>query len=156
MLEWLEYTSLSIWVAESIWGYPIMLSLHIIGLAVVVGIFTVYNFRLLGLFNSLEFEPFLDFFRLAWLGLLVNFISGFTLFSSQATFYVTNIPFLVKIFSIIAGSLLAFKIQLRLQSNLNAWDERTAQPNKKDHSFAVISMALWTSAIFGGRLIAYL
>ena len=156
MLEWLEYTSLSIWVAESIWGYPIMLSLHIIGLAVVVGIFTVYNFRLLGLFNSLEFEPFLDFFRLAWFGLLVNFVSGFTLFSSQATFYVTNIPFLVKIFSIIAGSLLAFKIQLRLQSNLNAWDERTAQPNKKDHSFAVISLALWTSAIFGGRLIAYL
>ena len=156
MLEWLEYTGLSIWVAESIWGYPIMLSLHIIGLAVVVGIFTVYNFRLLGLFNSLEFEPFLDFFRLAWLGLLVNFVSGFTLFSSQATFYVTNIPFLVKIFSIIAGSLLAFKIQLRLQSNVNAWDERTAQPNKKDHSFAVISLALWTSAIFGGRLIAYL
>tara|TARA_Y100000590_G_scaffold446295_1_gene579784 strand:+ start:392 stop:862 length:471 start_codon:yes stop_codon:yes gene_type:complete len=156
MLEWLEYTSLSIWVAESIWGYPIMLSLHIIGLAVVVGIFTVYNFRLLGLFNSLEFEPFLDFFRLAWLGLLVNFVSGFTLFSSQATFYVTNIPFLVKIFSIIAGSLLAFKIQLRLQSNVNAWDERTAQPIKKDHSFALISLALWTSAIFGGRLIAYL
>jgi len=156
MLEWLEYTSLSIWVAESIWGYPIMLSLHIIGLAVVVGIFTVYNFRLLGLFNSLEFEPFLDFFRLAWLGLLVNFVSGFTLFSSQATFYVTNIPFLVKIFSIIAGSLLAFKIQLRLQSNVNAWDETTAQPTNKDHSFAVISLALWTSAIFGGRLIAYL
>ena len=156
MLEWLEYTSLSIWVAESIWGYPIMLSLHIIGLAVVVGIFTVYNFRLLGLFNSLEFEPFLDFFRLAWLGLLVNFVSGFTLFSSQATFYITNIPFLVKIFSIIAGSLLAFKIQLRLQSNVNAWDETTAQPTNKDHSFAVISLALWTSAIFGGRLIAYL
>ena len=156
MLEWLEYTSLSIWVAESIWGYPIMLSLHIIGLAVVVGIFTVYNFRLLGLFNSLEFEPFLDFFRLAWLGLLVNVVSGFTLFSSQATFYVTNIPFLVKIFSIIAGSLLAFKIQSRLQSNLDAWYVRTTQPTKKDHSFAVISLALWTSAIFGGRLIAYL
>ena len=155
MLEWLEYTSLSIWVAESIWGYPIMLSLHIVGLAVVVGIFTVYNFHLLGLFNSLEFEPFLDFFRIAWLGLLVNFVSGFTLFSSQATFYVTNIPFLVKIFSIIGGSLLAFKIQLRLQSNANTWDKRTTQPNKKDHSYAVISLVLWTSAIFGGRLIAY-
>ena len=90
------------------------------------------------------------------MGLLVNVVSGFTLFSSQATFYVTNIPFLVKIFSIIAGSLLAFKIQSRLQSNLNAWDERTTQPTKKDHSFAVISLALWTSAIFGGRLIAYL
>ena len=155
MLEWLEYTSLSIWVAESIWGYPIMLSLHILGLAVVVGIFTVYNFRLLGFFNSLEFEPFLDFFRLAWLGLLVNFVSGFTLFSSQATFYVTNIPFLVKIFSIISGSLLALKIQLRLRSMVKARENRITKPNWEDRFYAMISLIIWTSAIFGGRLIAY-
>ena len=155
MLEWLEYTSLSIWVAESIWGYPIMLSLHIVGLAVVVGIFTVYNFRLLGFFNSLEFEPFLDFFRLAWLGLLVNFVSGFTLFSSQATFYVTNIPFLVKIFSIISGSLLALKIQLRLRSMVKAGENRITKPNWEDRFYAMISLIIWTSAIFGGRLIAY-
>lgn len=155
MLEWLEYTSLSIWVAESIWGYPIMLSLHIVGLAVVVGIFTVYNFRLLGFFNSLEFEPFLDFFRLAWLGLLVNFVSGFTLFSSQATFYVTNIPFLVKIFSIISGSLLALKIQLRLRSMVKARENRITKPNWEDRFYAMISLIIWTSAIFSGRLIAY-
>tara|TARA_Y100000591_G_scaffold143439_1_gene123228 strand:+ start:113 stop:583 length:471 start_codon:yes stop_codon:yes gene_type:complete len=155
MLEWLEYTSLSIWVAESIWGYPIMLSLHIVGLAVVVGIFTVYNFRLLGFFNSLEFEPFLDFFRLAWLGLLVNFVSGFTLFSSQATFYVTNVPFLVKIFSIISGSLLALKIQLRLRSMVKAGENRITKPNWEDRFYAMISLIIWTSAIFGGRLIAY-
>ena len=155
MLEWLEYTSLSIWVAESIWGYPIMLSLHIVGLAVVVGIFTVYNFRLLGFFNSLEFEPFLDFFRLAWLGLLVNFVSGFTLFSSQATFYVTNVPFLVKIFSIISGSLLALKIQLRLRSMVKARENRVTKPNREDRFYAMISLIIWTSAIFSGRLIAY-
>ena len=155
MLEWLEYTSLSIWVAESIWGYPIMLSLHIVGLAVVVGIFTVYNFRLLGFFNSLEFEPFLDFFRLAWLGLLVNFVSGFTLFSSQATFYVTNVPFLVKIISIISGSLLALKIQLRLRSMVKAGENRITKPNWEDRFYAMISLIIWTSAIFGGRLIAY-
>ncbi len=155
MLEWLEYTSLSIWVAESIWGYPIMLSLHIVGLAVVVGIFTVYNFRLLGFFNSLEFEPFLDFFRLAWLGLLVNFVSGFTLFSSQATFYVTNVPFLVKIFSIISGSLLALKIQLRLRSMVKARENRVTKPNWEDRFYAMISLIIWTSAIFSGRLIAY-
>ena len=93
---------------------------------------------------------------LVYLGLLVNFVSGFTLFSSQATFYVTNIPFLVKIFSIIGGSLLAFKIQLRLQSNVSAWEKRTKQPNLEDRSYAMISLIIWTSAIFGGRLIAYL
>ena len=64
MLEWLEYSSISIWVGESIWGYPIMLGLHVIGLATVVGIFTMLNFRILGLFESLELSSFIEFFNL--------------------------------------------------------------------------------------------
>ncbi|HJL93136.1 MAG TPA: hypothetical protein QGF04_05060, partial [Woeseiaceae bacterium] len=72
MFEWLEYSSLSIWVGESLWGYPIMLSLHAIGLAIVVGIFTMFNFRVLGLFESIEYSAFVDFFKLAWWGLLIN------------------------------------------------------------------------------------
>ena len=156
MLEWLEYTNISIWVAESIWGYPIMLSLHVVGLAIVVGVFTVYNFRLLGLLGSLEFSPFINFFRLAWLGLLINVVSGLTLFGSQATFYVANIPFLIKISSIIAGSFVAVKIQSRLKCFAESWDQKIKGPETQDRSYALVSLVLWMSAIFGGRLIAYL
>ena len=35
MFEWLENTSVAIWVGESLWAYPFMLSLHVIGLAIV-------------------------------------------------------------------------------------------------------------------------
>ena len=38
MFEWLENTSVALWVGESLWAYPFMLSLHVIGLAIVVGI----------------------------------------------------------------------------------------------------------------------
>ena len=56
MFEWLEYSMLSTWVGESLWGYPIMLSFHVIGLAIVVGIFTILNFRLLGFIDAVEFR----------------------------------------------------------------------------------------------------
>jgi len=156
MFEWLEYSSLSIWVGESLWGYPIMLSLHAIGLAIVVGIFTMFNFRVLGLFESIEYSAFVDFFKLAWWGLLINTGSGVALFCSQATFYVTNTPFLVKISSIIIGSIIAFRIQSSLQLNAEKWDSKVTEPGSKDYLFAQSSLLLWACAIFGGRLIAYL
>ena len=155
MFEWLEYSILSIWVGESLWGYPIMLSFHAVGLAIVVGVFTVFNFRILGLFESLEYVAFIDFFKLAWLGLILNTSSGFALFSSQATIFVTNIPFLVKISAISLGSILAFLIQSRLRVHANDWDSGVSRPAQKDFWFARTSIFLWASAIFGGRLIAY-
>jgi len=155
MFEWLEYSILSIWVGESLWGYPIMLSFHVVGLAIVVGVFFVYNFRVLGLFESLEFVAFVDFFKLAWFGLILNTSSGFALFSSQATIFITNIPFLVKISAISLGSILAFLIQSRLRVHANDWDSGVNRPTSKDFWFARTSIFLWASAIFGGRLIAY-
>jgi hypothetical protein len=133
-----------------------MLSLHAIGLAIVVGIFTMFNFRVLGLFKSIEYSAFLDFFKLAWAGLLINAGSGFALFCSQATFYITNTPFLVKISSIFIGSILAFRIQSNLRLNAEKWDSKVAEPGSKDHLYAQSSLLFWACAIFGGRLIAYL
>ena len=43
MFEWLEGTKVSMWVGESLWGYPIMLGMHAVGLAIVVGIFVKKN-----------------------------------------------------------------------------------------------------------------
>jgi hypothetical protein len=156
MLEWLEYSSISIWVGESIWGYPIMLGLHVIGLATVVGIFTMLNFRILGLFESLEISSFIEFFKLAWIGLLINAASGFALFSSQATFYVTNIPFLVKISSILMGSIIGVKIHCRLRKSAKIWDQGKNKLKIQDKILAGFSLFVWLGAIFGGRLIAYI
>ena len=52
--ELLEETSIALWVGESLRGYPIMLSLHAVGLSIVVGIFTMLNLRILGLLKDNE------------------------------------------------------------------------------------------------------
>jgi hypothetical protein len=156
VFEWLEETRLALWVGESLWGYPLLLSLHIVGLAMVAGIFTMLNIRLLGILKEIEFSPLIGLFRLAWIGLLVNALSGFGLFSSQATIFVTSTPFLVKIAAIIVGVIIATRILKVVRRDAGDWDAGTSLPDQRVKLLAVASLLCWVVAIVGGRLIAYL
>lgn len=148
MWEWLENTPVALWVGESLWAYPFWLSLHAVGLAVVVGIFAMRDLRLAGLFQGLEPSSFLGLSKFAWTGFAINAISGAFLFTSQAWTFVHSTPFLLKIGFIVAGMILAAIIQGRLR------DGKTGGAATK--LIAVASLGLWTGAIIAGRLIAYL
>ena len=156
VFEWLEETKLALWVGESLWGYPLLLSLHIVGLAMVAGIFTMLNLRLLGILKEIEFSPLIGLFRLAWIGLLVNALSGLGLFSSQATTFVSSTPFLVKIAAIFVGVIIATRILKIVRRDAGDWDAGTRAPDQSVTLLAVASLLCWITAIVGGRLIAYL
>jgi len=91
---WLENTSLALWVSESYYAYPALLSLHIVGLAIVVGLSSMQNLKLLGLFSAFELESQSALVRMALAGFCLNLFSGLLLFSSQASYLVTSVPFL--------------------------------------------------------------
>lgn len=155
MFAWLEGTQVAMWVGLSLWAYPMLLSVHIIGLATVVGIFSIRDMRLLGLFRQLNPAAFLPLSKLAWVGFILNAISGVLLFTSQAVTFASNIPFLVKISCIIAGMLLAGVIQSRLRGELAEAGSLTVI-SRTTRIIAGVSLTLWTLAIITGRLIAYL
>lgn len=154
MFQSLEASWIATWVAESLWGYPIMLSLHAVGLAVVVGIFSMRDMRLLGLFPSLQPAAFLPLSKLAWIGFIVNALSGIALFTSQAVTFVNSTPFLLKIAFIVAGMALAGVIQSRLRGEL-ALAGGGAVISDSTRLIAGISLSLWMAAIVAGRLVAY-
>ena len=154
MFETLERTWIATWVAESLWGYPIMLALHAVGLAVVVGIFSMRDMRLLGLFPGLKPAAFLPLSKLAWGGFIVNAVSGIALFSSQASIFVNSTPFLLKISFIVMGMALAGVIQSRLRGEL-ALAGGDTEISGSTRFIALISLSLWMAAIVAGRLVAY-
>ena len=147
MLVWIENTSLALWVGTSLWAYPVLLSAHITGLAVIVGIIAMRDFHLLGFLNGVTEANFLELKNLAYCGFLINGISGIMLFSSQASYLSTNLPFLVKLFFIGSGMLLASKIFKKIEEN-------TGRTSTK--ILAVLSLFSWFGAITAGRLIAYI
>ena len=154
MFLWLESTPVAQWVALSLWAYPLLLAVHIVGLAIVVGIFAIRDMRLLGLFPALQPAAFLPLSKLAWVGFIINAISGFMLFTSQAVTFVSNLPFLIKITSIVAGMVLAGVIQSRLRHELSG--EGAVNLSRSTRTIAGVSLGLWTTALIAGRLIAYL
>jgi len=151
----LENTPVAIWVGESLWGYPLLLSLHVVGLAIVVGIFSMRDMRLLGLFSGLQPVAFIALSKLAWVGFIINGITGFLLFTSQAATFVNSTPFLIKISCITAGMVLAGVIQSRLRGEL-ADSNGDVKISKATQLIALLSLSLWMSAIIAGRLIAYI
>ena len=156
VFEWLEYSALAIWVGESLWGYPIMLGMHAIGLAIVVGIFVMLDLRMLRVIRGVSFNAFLSLYRLAWIGLLFNAMSGSALFSSQATTFVDSAPFLIKISSVLAGVIVGVIIQRRLRLRVAEWDSADSNIESSATALAAVSLVCWLGAIFAGRLIAYL
>ena len=147
MLFWIENTSLALWVGTSLWAYPVLLSAHITGLAVIVGIIAMRDFHLLGFINGVTEANFLELKKLAYCGFLINGISGIMLFASQASYLSTNLPFLVKLFFIGSGMLLASKIYKKIEKN-------TGRTSTK--ILAILSLFSWFGAITAGRLIAYI
>lgn len=156
VFERLEDTTLAIWVGESLWGYPIMLGMHVIGLAVVVGIFVMLDLRMLRVIRGLSFKGFRTLLRLAWIGFLFNALSGSALFASQATMFVESMPFLIKISAVLSGVILGVLIQRRLKVRAADWDIADANIETSAAVLAVLSLVCWIAAIFAGRLIAYL
>lgn len=154
MFAWLETTPIAMWVGLSLWAYPMLLAVHIVGLAIVVGIFSMRDMRLLGLFPGLRPVAFLPLSKLAWIGFIINAISGILLFTSQAVTFVNNTPFLIKIVAILAGMALAGVIQSRLRSEL-VGVESVDEISGSTRTIAAVSLACWVTAIIAGRLIAY-
>lgn len=154
IFEWLENTPLALWVGESLWAYPFMLSLHVVGLAIVVGIFSMLDLRLMGLFGGIRTSSFLSMFKLAWVGFIVNAVSGAALFTSQAVTFISSTPFLLKIGFVFCGAISAAIIQAKLRACSDEAGEDAVGNSTK--VIAAVSFMIWIGAIVTGRLIAYL
>lgn len=156
MLSYLENTDIALWVGESYYAYPALLACHIVGLATVVGIYAMRDLKVLGLFSELSVEPFIVLNRLALCGFVINAVSGLLLFSSQASYLATSVPFLSKLSCITVAMTLATVIQKRLKAELASAGNGGLLLDAQLRVMSAASLAAWTGAIIAGRLIAYI
>ena len=153
-LSWLEQTAYSEWIVYGLTGWPLMLSMHAVGLSLIVGTAFSLNLRLLGFFKPIPISSLCGLMGIGWFGIALNVFSGVSLFMAQATFYVTSPPFLVKIIFIILGIVVLHLTQKTLKTSAGDWDSGGV-PNQ-GKMLALASLSFWTLATLAGRLIAYL
>lgn len=151
-LRSLEETALSQWVLGSIRGYPIVLSFHSLGLALLVGLLTVIALKVLGFMPNQPYAPFRKFMPFVWWGFAVNLVSGIVLFMADAVKDFYSWTFWIKMTSIAVG--LGFAVHVS-KTVLNPASGIT-EPSSGTKTYAVISLFAWLMAVVAGRLIAYL
>lgn len=142
----IENSFLGVYIREDAWGFPIALSAHAVGMAMVVGVVLMLNFRVQGMAKEIPVLAYGQLFGVAWAGFIINLLSGAALYSSHATEYTFQFVFLFKLSLILVGG---FLMKLLLDGYRAGW------PEGKVKAVSALCLASWIGAIITGRLMAY-
>jgi hypothetical protein len=153
-LEWLQGTWVGVLVAESLWGYPLLETIHSIGMAMLIGALGLINLRVLGYKPDLPLLHIRQLLPLAWLGFTLNAVSGSLLFTSDAVYFFESYTFRIKMVLILLGGINAALLGQRVFRDA-ADAAPAAPPSASTKWIAVTSLVFWFGAVCAGRLIAY-
>ena len=157
LLQNLQSSEFAEWVRISVWGYQIILTLHSVGLAFLVGFMVVIDMRILGLASGVPLPAVRPAMIVIWLAFVLNAVTGAMLFTADAERFYSNTMFRFKIASIFIGMTLAVitsTVVLRAPPPM-APQSRIASNPTGGKILAACSLAVWAAAIIFGRLIAY-
>lgn len=152
----LENTSAGTLIRESLWGFPIAVACHLIGLTVSAGIVVWWDLRLLGV--SMSDVPVSTVYRrlmpIAFAGFVVMFVSGGFLLAGYATAAYGNVYFRMKMVALLLAAVNAAVYHRITERTLGLWDAGV-RPPLGARIAGLTSLGLWTAAILAGRMMSY-
>ena len=142
---------------ESIYAYPIVEGIHLIGLAFSVGLLFFVDLRLLGLFlPKVSISALLQPLRPWILGsFAVTMVTGILLFVAAAPKIIMLDVFFYKLIFIVLAGLNALLFELKWGKHIDDWGFEKLLPKGVQYAGG-ISLFLWSLVLISGRLIPYL
>ena len=150
--QWLANTWVANAINDSEWLFPVIESIHITGLAVLIGTIAIVDFRLLGLVLpkrpvsqlAAELKPFM------WTGLLMMLTTGPLMLSAAPERGYGNPAFSFKMSFLLLALITHFTIHRRATRS-----DLVSGATPREKLVACISLILWTGVVAGGRAIAF-
>jgi hypothetical protein len=142
---------------ESVYAFPIVEGLHLIGLAFSVGLLFFVDLRLLGLFMKRVPAQQVMYSLRPWLlgGFAVTLASGVLLFAANASKVITLPVFFFKLGFIALAGLNALWFERRWGRRTAEWGTGSELPLGVRWA-GLASLLLWSLVVVTGRLIPYL
>ncbi len=150
----IEESGISTWIRDSpsIFAYWFILSLHAVGMSLLVGASVVIDLRLLGVAKELPLMPLKALYRIIWAGFWIQVASGTLLLIGYPTKAMTNPDFYIKL------TLIGVAVAVMNMINKRVFADSTLTDSEmmvKGKALAISSLVLWTGAVTAGRLLAY-
>lgn len=152
-LNVIEHTGLSEWLRDtsSVFGYYFFLTLHGIGMSLVVGGNLVVDLRILGFASALPLKPLKGLFGIMWAGLAINVTTGLFLLLAYPTKEVTNIDFYIKLSFVALGVITMRKLNVQVFNDSSLSEVAMIAKGKM---LARWSLFFWIAAVTTGRLLS--
>jgi len=149
-LDWLEKTSWAVTIRQSMWLYPTLEILHILGIIVLVGAAFMFDLNVLG-FSKNSSSSGLARYLLSWSarGLLLVVPSGILLFITNARTLGTDPVFWLKMMLLIIAACNALVFHQFIAFSAG---EKSPFASK---ICACVSIVVWIAVVTCGRLLAY-
>jgi hypothetical protein len=156
LLAWLESTPWAVGIKTSGYLFPLIESLHVIGLTLVFGTILIIDLRLLGIASSRR--PFRkiasDVLKWTWAAFALSVVTGSLMFITNAASYYHNPFFRIKMLLLALSGLNMVIFELTVGRSVHAWEKNSAAP-LPGKAAAACSLVLWTGVIFCGRWIGF-
>ena len=152
-LAWIESTALSQWVIGSLYAFPVILTLHAIGMGFAAGLSAMVDLRILGVGRGIPIQELRRFMPVLWSGFWLNATSGVLLLIGYPTKALTNPVFYLKLALI--GTAMWLLVRISRQAFNEQSDAGLTGRTPALRALAIISLLCWTAAITAGRLLAY-
>ena len=155
LFAWIESTALSQWVVGSLYAFPVILTLHAIGMGFAAGLGAMIALRILGVAPRVPLIELRRFLPVLWGGFWLNAASGVLLLIGYPTKAFTNPVFYLKL------TLIGIAMALLRRLSRDAWNERSRDAVDDDagrrrlRRLGLVSLVCWIGAITAGRLLAY-
>jgi hypothetical protein len=149
--EWCECTALGTAVRDSLWAFPVIEAMHLLGLCLLGGSVLILDLRLLGVGLRTQRIPDLARHARPWLlgSVAILGSTGLLLFLSEAVKCYYNTSFWVKMGTLPVALLFTFAVREPFARGVSA------ETSFRSRLIAAISMALWLTVAAAGRWIGF-
>ena len=150
--EWCEATLVGSAVRDSVWAFPVLQAVHLLGLCLLGGAVLVVDLRMLG--AGMTEQPIARLARHArpWMvvGVVVMVTTGVPLFLSEAVKAYYNTAFWVKMSALPPALVFTFLVRERAAAGATG-----LKTSGRARLTAAVSMGLWFTVAAAGRWIGF-
>ena len=130
VLKSIENTSIASSIRDSLYLFPMLESIHVVGLAIVFGTIATIDLRLLGLASTNR--PFRrmasDILKWTWVAFTITFLTGGLMFTTNATVYFHNSVFQAKMAVLLLAGINMGVFELTTGRTAQKWDTSSSPP----------------------------
>ena len=156
LLTWLQESALATGIRDSLLLFPLLESVHVIGLALVFGTIAVIDLRLLGVASTQRSFSRIasDVMKWSWAAFALTALTGGLMFITNAVVYFHNTYFRVKIVLLVLAGINVLVFELTARRTIARWDESPSAPPVA-RAVAALSLVIWVAVICAGRMIGF-